>query len=268
MIENKTVLLTGAAGGIGSEIVRLLADEGAKLVLVDRDLKVLERVVGTIQTNRNNVKLLAADIGSASGREKVLATLEAEGGRLDILINCAGINNFGLLENTGESVIEAMININITAPILLTRQCLPLLGRSSDAHILNIGSTFGSIGYAGFVVYSTTKFAIRGFTEALRRELADTTIHVSYLAPRATKTPLNTGPVYQLNAALGVKMDDPARVAAEVSAILQQGKGVDRYLGWPEKLFVRINSVLPGVVNGSLRKQLNTIRHFAGLSDK
>ncbi len=268
MIENKTVLLTGAAGGIGSEIVRLLADEGAKLVLVDRDPRALERVAGTVQTNWNNVKLVATDIGSASGREKVLAALDAEGGRLDILINCAGINSFGLLENTDESVIEAMININIAAPILLTRLCLPLLGRSGAGHILNIGSTFGSIGYAGFVVYSTTKFAIRGFTESLRRELADTSIRVSYIAPRATKTPLNTGPVYQLNAALGVKMDDPARVAAEVSAILQQGKGVDRYLGWPEKLFVRINSVLPGVVNGSLRKQLKTIRHFAGLTDK
>ena len=121
---------------------------------------------------------------------------------------------------------------------------------------------FGSLGYPGFAAYSATKFALRGFTEALRRELADSKIGVHYFAPRATRTGMNTSAVDRMNAELKVAMDPPAQVAAAACSMLEAGKtGV--VFGWPEKLFVRINALLPGVVDGSLRKQLPVIRRHA-----
>ena len=117
-------------------------------------------------------------------------------------------------------------------------------------------------GYPGFTAYSATKFALRGFTEALRRELADSKIGVHYFAPRATKTGMNASAVDRMNAELKVAMDPPAQVAVAACAMLEAGKtGV--CFGWPEKLFVHINALLPGVVDGSLRRQLPVIRRHA-----
>lgn len=127
---------------------------------------------------------------------------------------------------------------------------------------MNLGSTFGSIGYPGFATYCASKFALRGFSEALRRELADTPIKVLYIAPRATRTGMNTQSVVALNDELNVAMDDPKTVAAQIAAALQYEHEL-LYLGWPEKFFVRLNSLLPGIVDRALRKQLPVVQRFA-----
>ncbi len=144
-------------------------------------------------------------------------------------------------------------------PAACSRSC----GGQPEACILNTGSVFGSIGYPGYAVYSATKFAIRGFTEALRRELADTHVKVHYVAPRATRTGINTSAVERMNAELGVAMDPPELVAKAVCDMLAGGR-VEAVLGWPEKFFARVNGVLPRLVDGALRKQLPVIRRYAG----
>ena len=106
---------------------------------------------------------------------------------------------------------------------------------------------------------------MRGFTEALRRELADTNVSVRYVAPRATRTGINTSAVERMNAELGVAMDPPELVAKAVCDMLVGGT-VEAVLGWPEKLFARVNGILPRVVDGALRKQLPVIRRYAGES--
>lgn len=128
--------------------------------------------------------------------------------------------------------------------------------------VVNIGSTFGSIGYPGFAAYCASKFALRGFSEALRRELADTRVKVMYIAPRATRTSMNEQSVVAMNDELKVAMDEPAWVAAAVVAAIGRERE-ELYLGWPEKLFVRLNSLLPRVVDQALRKQLPIIQRFA-----
>jgi short-subunit dehydrogenase len=120
----------------------------------------------------------------------------------------------------------------------------------------------GYLGYPGHAAYCASKFALRGFSEALRRELADGPVRVTYFAPRATRTAMNGRAVAELNAELGIAMDDPAQVADALVALLRR-PAAERLLGMPESLFARLNQVVPGLVDRALRRQLPLIRKHA-----
>lgn len=257
-IADCRTLITGASGGIGQALVARLAQGGARLLLVGRQLAALEDLA---QRFPDQIELVCADITEASGREAVLAAARRFGG-LNSLINAAGVNRFSLLEAHDEADIAALIGLNLTATVQLTHRLLPLLRQQERALLVTLGSTFGSIGYPGYSAYCASKFALRGFAEALRRELADTGIKVLYIAPRATRTPMNSAQVVAMNEALNVAMDDPLAVAEQIVQALV-GERQELYLGWPEKLFVRLNSLLPRVVDQALRKQLPIIQRFA-----
>lgn len=258
-INGKTIVLTGATGGIGQAFARMLDHEGARLVLVGRKTAELQKLSDTLDQWHH---LVEADINTAEGREKIANTCRAIG-HIDMLVNNAGISEFAAFETQQPRAIAHMLQTNLLSPILLTQELLPLLRAAGSGMIINIGSTFGSIGYPGFSAYSASKFGMRGFTEALRRELAGSGIQVRYLAPRATRTAINSEAVNALNAALGNAMDDPAVVALALKDLIMKNS-YSSYLGWPEKLFVRINSLLPKLVDNALFKQLPTIQAFLG----
>ncbi len=261
-IRDRTVVLTGASGGIGEAIAARLAAEGARLVLVARNGERLARVIERLQPGRHTA--VAADLATPDGRQRVVEACRATSGEgVSLLVNSAGINEFEFLESQDAENIRRLIDVNLTSPILLCHALLPLLRQQEEALIVNIGSTFGSIGFPGFSAYCASKFGLRGFTEALRRELDGSGVSVSYVAPRATRTDLNSGAVVQMNAAIGAAMDDPAFVADAVMSTIRGTGRSDKYLGWPEKLFVRINALFPWLVDSSLRKQLPIIRRFA-----
>lgn len=252
------VLITGATGGIGRELVEKLCASGAHLLLVGRNAAELQQLASR-QTGK--VCVVEADIAERQGRDAVLAAARSFGG-INTLINAAGQNRFSMLEQHDEEAITALIGVNVTATLLLTRRMLPLLLQQGRGSVVNIGSTFGSIGYPGFTAYCASKFAIRGFSEALRRELADTQVKVLYIAPRATRTGMNAENVVAMNDELKVSMDEPQAVAAQVLEAIRAGRG-ELYLGWPEKFFVKLNGLLPRLVDQSLRKQLPVIQRFA-----
>ena len=265
-LNNKTVVLTGASGGIGRAIAQRLHEDGARLMLVSRSevkLAALRDELPRPDEHSGHI-VCVADIASADGRATLQQRCAALPGGIDILINAAGINQLRLFVEQEDSAIEQMIATNLTGTIMLCHALLPLLQKKAQAAVINIGSTFGSIGYPGFSAYCASKFGLRGFSEALRRELADSGVEVSYIAPRATATALNSDRVVAMNKALGTAMDDPLRVASEVSRFIRGRSRSDAYIGWPEKLFVRVNALLPRVVDKSLRKQLPVIRRFAG----
>lgn len=257
-IRGKNIALTGATGGIGRAIASQLSREGATLILVARNEQRLTALVDELGGDHTAV---SADLGDDEGRRKVVDACRDAG--IDMLINAAGINEFNLFEKQSASTIRAMLEVNLLSPILLTQDLLPVLRQQEQGRIVNIGSTFGSIGYPGFSGYCASKFGLRGFTEALRRELGDTNIRVSYVAPRATRTDLNSDTVVAMNDELGTAMDDPSLVAREVMRVIRGPANRDKYIGWPEKIFVRINALFPALVDNSLRKQLPTIRRFA-----
>lgn len=257
-IRGKRILLTGATGGIGTQLAEQLHKQGAKLILSCYQEQALQQ----LNNKLGNVHLLAcADIASFSGRQQIVELCQEAGG-IDAVINLAGILNFSLFETQAPQVVEQTLQINLLAPVLLCQELIPILRKQDEAVILNVGSIFGSIGHPGFVAYCASKAGLKCFTEALSRELADTSIQVSYIAPRATKTSLNDDRVNELNAKLGNGSDSPEYVAQEIVQLFKSNRQVS-YLGWPEKLFVRVNALLPGLVRRSLVKNLKVIKQFA-----
>ena len=259
-LEGKRIVLTGAAGGMGALIASELAALGARLVLTDLNEQGLQQLATRLGPEH---VIVPADLCIEEGRAKLLQVCRNLDG-IDILINAAGMSEYALLENQAAARIELMIRINLVVPMLLCQGLLPLLKTRSEAAIVNIGSTFGSIGHPGFANYCASKFGLRGFTESLRREIADTGVQVFYIAPRATLTDMNSNAVVQLNKELGNTMDKPEVVVASLLHMLGSKSGGDYFLGWPEKLFVRVNGLLPKLVDAALGKQLATIRRLAG----
>jgi short-subunit dehydrogenase len=139
---------------------------------------------------------------------------------------------------------------------------LPQMIERGHGRIVNVGSMFGSIGFPCFATYSASKFALRGFSQALRRELAGSGVGVTYISPRGVKTPFNPPMVHRM-AELGMMhMDDPQWVAKKmVLAIAKQKE--EAYIGFPENLFARINAVFPGLVNRAIIRQVPALVSFA-----
>lgn len=261
-IRGKRILITGAAGGIGKMLARELGRRGAELLLADRDAEALESLRDEVVAAGGEVKIAAIDLLQPEAPDQLAIRAMQELGGVDILVNLAGIMSFKLFQEETAESIERLWRVNTIAPMQLTRALLPQMLERHDGRIVNVGSVYGSIGFPCFVNYSANKFAVRGFSQALRRELEGTGIGVTYVGPRYVRTPINAGPVARMSAAMKVNMDDPDIVAASIVRAIEQDKK-ELYIGFPESLFVRINAILPGLVDNSLRKQVQEIRDYA-----
>lgn len=266
-IQGSTILVTGASGGIGGAIARQLAERGASLILVNRDAARLETFARELTRHGGEITPLAADLGVPGEPARLVETALKRSGRIDILINCAGVQNFGFFAQEAEADIATLFQINTVAPIALTRAVLPHMLQRGSGRIVNLGSIFGSIGFPCFASYSASKFALRGFSEALRRELSGSGVGVTYVAPRFTRTAFNRSAVMRMANALKMNQDDPHSVAAQVIATIERNER-ERYLGWPEKFFVRLNAILPRLVDPSLIKQAGLMRPYASESTR
>lgn len=251
-LQDSRIILTGATSGIGRALALRLADSGARLLLVGRKRAALDELKEAVSASGSHV--VEADIATPEGRREVVAEAEHLLGGVDVLINNAGLSSYALFADEDEAVTERIIQTNLLAPIALTRQVLPSLLAQGSGRIVNIGSVFGAIGFACFSSYSASKFGLRGFSEALRRELEGTGVGVSYVAPRATKTAINSPTVYRMMAAVKMHLDTPEQVAVQIVAALVADRK-EICLGWPEKLFVRINGLWPRLVDSALRSQ-------------
>lgn len=261
-LNDARVLLTGACGGIGRETALRLATAGARLALAGRDPVVLEDLRVEIAKRGGHASTFVVDICQPDGPERIKQEAMATLGGIDVLVNNAGVLDFKSFAKQSPEAIRLIYMINVIGPVLLTQAVLPYMLEQGRGQIVNIGSTFGSIAFAYFGAYSSSKFAMRGFSEALRRELAGSGVKVTYVAPRATRTSLNTAPVYRMCEALGMSMDAPEKVAGYIVRAIQRD-ATDVYIGWPESLFVRINSIVPRIVDLALRKQHRQMSKFA-----
>lgn len=260
-LQDKAILLTGASGGIGQALARELAGRGVRLGLVGQRREPLETLRDALQVQGREAIAIPADLTSAEGRETVVRVMQKAFGGIDMLINSAGIQEFIEVADQDPQMMERILKINAIAPMQLTRAVLPDMLERGSGRIVNVGSTFGSIGFACFASYSASKFALRGFSEALRREIAGSGVDVTYVAPRAVKTALNSAAVHHMADAVKMNMDPPLWVARQIVRAIEKDKK-EVYLGFPESLFVRINNLLPRLVDAATRKQNRIMRRF------
>ena len=255
----------GATGGIGQAIAKQLHKSGMNLILVGRNQKTLEALSLQLKTGagKGDIYQCKCDISDEKNRRDLATFIKSLPHVIDIMINNSGINDFALFEEQTDETISELLQVNALYPLLLIKQLLPYFSKQSvSVQVINVGSIFGSIAYPGFAAYSASKFALRGATEALGREYADTNIHFRYFAPRATQTSLNTDAVIQMNKELKSSMDTAEKVAKEFAVFIKSKKTI-QYLGWPERFFVWINQIMPRLVSREIKKMLPVIRKYA-----
>lgn len=261
-LSGKRIILTGAAGGIGYRLALLLAEKGARLALVERNAPRVAEICTEINQRGGFATAIAIDLSADGAIEQTIASaLQALGG-VDMLINNAGLMDFTLFERHDPKRIEQMIGVNVIAPMLLVRAVLPHLLAQNSGRIVNIGSAFGSIGFPHFATYCASKFAMRGFSEALRRELVDSQVGVTYVSPRATKTPLNNDVAVQMLEATKTNMDEPEYVAGQVVLAIERDCK-EHFIGQPESFFARLNGMFPRLVDNGLLKNTRIARKYA-----
>jgi len=261
-LSGKRIILTGAAGGIGYRLALLLAEKGARLALVERNAPRVQEICAEISQRGGFAAPVALDLsGEGAPQQAVDSALQALGG-VDVLINNAGLMDFTLFERQSPQRIEQMIGVNVIAPMLLARAVLPLLLAQDSGRIVNIGSAFGSIGFPHFATYCASKFAMRGFSEALRRELVDSRVGVTYVSPRATKTPLNDDVTTRMLEETKTNMDEPDYVAAQIVLAIER-ESKEYFIGQPESFFARLNGMFPRLVDNGLLKNTRIARKYA-----
>jgi short-subunit dehydrogenase len=258
--KDKKIIITGATGGIGEEICKILEFFGAKLILIGSNQEKLQKLCS------KNADFITADLSSIEGI-KDLASIISEMDNVDCLINLAGISYFGSLGMQKIDEITKLYNVNLLAPVILSQAVLPDMIKKNQGHIVNIGSTFGSIAFGFFATYSSSKAGLRSFSEAMRREIATSDVKITYIAPRAVKTPINDEKVIEFLKKTGANIDDAKDVAKQiVDAIIKKKKNV--YFGFAESKFVRINYLLPHLVDKALAKNSEIAKEILGTVNK
>lgn len=260
-LKNKCILLTGATGGIGKHLALMLARKGANMILVGRDSGKLAALSQQIQDKGGKAKTIAADLEVEGSVQQVAQQALQLFNGVDILINNAAILDFIQFEDQSPERIAQMVHTNVTAPLQLTNVLLPHFKASNQGQLVMIGSILGSLGFPHYATYCATKFAIHGFSQALRRELVETNIGVTYIAPRGVNTPMNDAVTLAMLAKTGGNIDEPEKVAAIIVKAIEQEKQ-EVFIGQPESFFAWLNGLLPSVVNIGLKKQAKLAREF------
>ncbi len=268
-VGDARVLLTGASGGIGRAMAHALFGSGAAVMLVGRSLPALtalaHEISDSMQALPDRLRCHAADLCDPAAIDELRDAAVAWGA--NVVVHNAGVPSFGRLESLVTADIQRVLHTNLLAPMLLTQALLPHLRRLSQAQVICVGSALGRIGLPGFSVYSASKFGLRGFAEALRRELGDSNVRIQYLGPRSTRTGFNSADVEAYNRATGAATDAPQSVALALLELLES-EAAERYLGFPEKLAVRLNGLAPSLLDGAFdrhRSSLPAANSYSGL---
>jgi NAD(P)-dependent dehydrogenase (short-subunit alcohol dehydrogenase family) len=189
-LRGRTAVVTGAAGGIGRGIAIALACRGCHLALADIDNTALAQTAAGIGKVHPGLRVTRhhLDVADRAAVAGFPALVTAGHGGADVLVNNAGVALGGTFEEVTESDFDWLIGVNFWGVVQMTRAFLPLLHKSEEARLVNISSLFGLIAPPGQTAYSASKFAVRGFSEALRHELAGTRIGVTIAHPGGVAT--------------------------------------------------------------------------------
>ena len=213
----KTVLITGAGGGLGREMVKQFRSAGATLILTDIAEDSFHPAVDDV--GEDLLFSVTADLATEQGCAAVVDSCTARGMVPDILVNNAGIAVAGRIDHVPRESWEKLMQLNLLAPMRLTNAFLPGMIERGSGHIVNISSLAGWIGSQGLSSYSAAKFGLRGFGEALAADLEDTGVHVSNVYPCFTQTPILDSPQHGYERRRGVPpylISEPEDVVARI----------------------------------------------------
>lgn len=188
-LKGKVVLITGASSGFGAHAAHLFAQEGAKVVLAARRLDRLQKLADEIQSKGGEALAVPVDVANNAEINLMVATTLDLYERIDILFNNAGFGRLNWLESLDSGRdIQTQINVNLTGLIQVSRAVLPQMIKQGSGHIINMSSVAGLVAPPLYSVYAATKYGVRGFSTALRREVKHLGIDVSSVYPGPAET--------------------------------------------------------------------------------
>jgi NAD(P)-dependent dehydrogenase (short-subunit alcohol dehydrogenase family) len=225
---SKIWFITGSARGIGAEIAKAALAAGSRVVATGRDVEQLERIYAEYG---DKVLVVALDVSEAAQALLAVEAAVARFGRIDVLVNNAGFGQFGPFEENEPLTIEQQFATNVFGTFHVTRAVLPVMRRQRAGYILNISAIGGFIGFPGTSIYSSSKFAVEGFSESLALEVSEFGIRVTIVEPGFVRTDF----LDKTSIRYGKKtLDDYAARSAEIRAYF--GEHNHRQAGDPARL--------------------------------
>ena len=248
----KVAIVTGASSGIGAATARELSRRGIKVVLAARRATELEAQAGTIKNQGGEAVAIPTDIADAQQVQRLVDRAEDLYGAVDVLVNNAGIGWTKLLVRSSAEEITRIVDVNLTGAILVTRAVLPGMLERGRGAIINVSSVCGRV--AVEPLYSATKYGIRGFSLALRRQLVGSNVSVSLVSPGNIRT--------EMTRDIDEPMADPDIVARKIAEVIDRPR---REVIVPIKHYatVLLEQELPGLADLAYR-----VRHRNGLRAK
>ncbi|MBO6772122.1 MULTISPECIES: SDR family NAD(P)-dependent oxidoreductase [unclassified Thalassospira] len=229
-VDGKRVFLTGATGGIGRPLSAVLRSRGAIVTTHDHAEQgdLMEQIDTVCKSLRENTP--------------------------DILVNLAAINAFDLAEHQN---YDALLTLDLLVPMRLCQAVLPAMRNRGHGQIVNIGSMAGLIAPAHLSGYVAAKAGLKGFSDALRREVARNGIEVCHIAPRATHTGMNSAKLGLLHRQTATSEDRPRDIAIRIANAIERNR-IDLRTGWPERLLAQINALCPAIMDKILHSHTRT----------
>ncbi|MGZ9819343.1 3-hydroxybutyrate dehydrogenase [Peribacillus simplex] len=198
MVKDKVAIITGSARGIGFQIGKIFAENGAKVVLSDLDQNTVEKAALDLRNKGLEVIGLKADVTSEEDIIQLIKQAKDKYGRIDIFINNAGLQHVAPIEEFPTEKFELMIKIMLTAPFISIKNVLPIMKEQGFGRIINISSINGLIGFANKAAYNSAKHGVIGLTKVAALESASFGITVNALCPGYVDTPLVRGQLEDL----------------------------------------------------------------------
>lgn len=189
-VQNKIVVITGGSSGLGEVTARHLAEHGATVVLGARRLERLQSIVDDIKANGGQAMAVQTDVTDRSQVQKLVDTAVSEYGRIDVMLNNAGLMQQSALERLKIDEWDNMIDINIKGTLYGIAAALPQMQKQKDGHIINVSSVAGHKVTPAGTVYCATKYAVRAISEGLRQEVKDYNLRTTIISPGAVATEL------------------------------------------------------------------------------
>ena len=252
-LEGKCVLITGAGSGIGRALAVEAARRGMTVALCGRRADALAKTAALLDAGTAHI-VIQADVTRPDDRRMLVDRIRERWGKLDVLINNAGIVTGGAVESLNDDALERVLATNVTAPIALTRDLSPLLLAAQPSRVVNVGSMFGDIAFPLFAAYSASKFGLRGFSDRVAARISRSRRRRDL---RRAARDQDRGRGLAGNADHFGSAAPRRSVGGRGGHLARRRKGrAERFPTGPERMFILLQRLFPGLVDNAVCKQM------------